>query len=112
MPGKRSPSQHPIALKGTGANMPPDYRIAETMEQLLQNASRESVRRLMWQMERGPTLIAKERAATMLAKIAVSRPPQRVELTGKDGGAVELSYAETLRKRREERVAKADQPAA
>lgn len=106
MSGNSSKAQHPIPRPEGGSNMPADYRYAETMKQLLESASRESVRRLMWQMERGPTLIAKERAATMLAKIAVSRPPQRVELTGEDGGPVELSYAETLRKRREERVAK------
>lgn len=82
--------------------MPAEYKIAENMAELLEGASRESVRRLFWQMENGPTLIAKERAATMLAKLCVPRPPQRVELTGKMD--LTMTAAETLRAKRMERL--------
>lgn len=57
------------------------------MKEMLDGASRESIRRLFWQMEHGPTLISKERAAMALAKLCVPRPPQRVEHTGVEGGA-------------------------
>lgn len=85
-----------------GKSMPPEYRIADTMAQLLDSASRDAVRRLMWQMEHGPTLVSKERAATMLAKIAVARPPQRVEMSG--ALDITATVAETLRAKRAERT--------
>lgn len=67
----------------SGKQIPAEYRNQDA-ETLITDAERESLRRLMWQMEHGPTLIAKERAAALVAKLTLRRPPQRVIHVGDD----------------------------
>lgn len=78
--------------QANGKDMPEAYLAEEGMEQLLQGASREAVRRLRWQMEHGPTLMAKERAAQTLAKLCVPKPPMRIEQSGPGGTAIHTKH--------------------
>lgn len=71
--------------------IPADYRNQDA-ETLITDAERESLRRLMWQMEHGPTLIAKERAAALVAKLTLRRPPQRIQHEGPGGGPVKSEH--------------------
>lgn len=94
MAGKVSPQQYPHAANrgqiAATREMPAEYLATIPDEELLRAAWRESVRRIMWTMDRGASQGQKLQAAALLAKICTPKPPQRVEHSGTDGGPMEM----------------------